>query len=143
MVGYKSISELSLKECYDMLQNERNGALKTALEQQYQVLLPRWQERDTLTFTSCKTITEYENYLMHFDLYYYHILHGDEARDAIKRIKLQNIERESSKNSKSQIEKNEIKSGNDNSSFAEKMAWGCLWAIIAPILYIIISIICS
>lgn len=144
MVGYKSMSELSLKECYDMLCSEQDSARKNALELHYQTLLPLWNERDNLTFSKCRTIEDYNNYLSHFDVYYYQSLHGNDARDAIEDMK-HKIKEESDlmQSPESEIVGSSIDAEDNTSSFATTMAWGCLWAIIAPILYIIISIICS
>ena len=86
MVGYKSISELSLKECYDMLQIERDGSRKQALEKQYKDIVLLWHERDSQTFKRCTTIAEFDDYIRQFDVYYYPIQHREEAREAIERI---------------------------------------------------------
>lgn len=83
MVGYKSISELSLKECYDMLQNERNSADRESLNRRYRVLVEKNQASDNWAFLKCKTIADYENYIKQFDVYYYMIQHKEEAYAAI------------------------------------------------------------
>lgn len=93
MVGYKSISELSLKECYDLLQNERNSADKMHLNRMYQELVEKNRASDNWAFMKCKTISDYENYIKQYDVYYYVIQHKEEAYEAINVIRQKEEER--------------------------------------------------
>ena len=90
MKGFKSIEELSLKDCYEFLKAEENkdNPLYPAIAERYEEMLQDLVKQDDSDYAACKTIANYETYIKKFSdsnvAPYYKAKHIFEAKNAIE-----------------------------------------------------------
>ena len=92
MKGFKSIEELSLKECYEFLISEeyKKHPLYPAISERYEEMLWNLEKQDNSDYAACKTIENYEAYIKKFSSSsiapYYKAKHIDETKNAIEEL---------------------------------------------------------
>lgn len=90
MKGFKSVNELSLKECYDFLTSEENKkkSLYPAIAEWYEEMLHELVKQDESDYAACKTIANHEAYIRKFSdinvAPYYNAKHISEAKNNIE-----------------------------------------------------------
>lgn len=89
MRGYNSIDNLSWDECQTLLSSENSPERLEAIQERLEILAKELKARDDNTFSSCKTIKDFKDYLTIFP----NGAHVVEAKDRIKLLEMQKEEK--------------------------------------------------
>ena len=85
MRGYNSIDNLSWDECQTLLSSENSPERLEAIQERLEILAKELKVRDDNTFSSCKTIKDFKDYLTIFP----NGAHVVKAKDRIKLLEKQ------------------------------------------------------
>lgn len=89
MRGYNSIDNLSWDECQTLLSSENSPERLEAIQERLEILAKELKVRDDNTFSSCKTIKDFKDYLTIFP----NGAHVVKAKDRIKLLEKQKEEK--------------------------------------------------
>jgi len=79
MKAFNTIEELSLEQCFELLRREEVHPFAEQIQQQYDSELKKWKIKENNDFLTCKTISDYEQYLARYDNLSFYQIHFKEA----------------------------------------------------------------